>query len=89
QDNGTNTAGADFKDREQTYWGIGLQYTMAPGMVLFANYNQVKDDNILTAAPAVAGTGVAATSFGTLNTFKNGSTTRDIDVLLAGVRIAF
>lgn len=84
QDNGTNAAGVDFKDREQTYWGIGLQYTMAPGMILFANYNQVKDDNILNAAPAVAGTGV--TSFGSLNTFKNGSTTRDIDVLMAGVR---
>jgi predicted porin len=87
QDNGTNAAGVDIKDREQTYWGIGLQYTVAPGMILFANYNQVKDDNILTGAAAVAGTGV--TSFGSLNTFKNGSTTRDIDVLLAGMRVAF
>jgi hypothetical protein len=60
---------------------------MAPGMVLFANYNQVRDDNILTGAPAVAGTGV--TSFNSLNTFKNGSNTRDIDVLMGGVRIAF
>ena len=87
QDNGTNAAGTPFKDREQTYWGVGVQYTLAPGMILFANYNQIKDDNILTAAPAVAGTGV--TSFGSLNTFKNGSTTRDIDVMLAGVRVAF
>jgi predicted porin len=87
QDNGTNAAGTPFKDREQTYWGVGLQYTMAPGMVLFANYNQVSDDNILTGAPAVAGTGV--TTFGSLNTFKNGSNTRDIDVLMGGVRIAF
>jgi predicted porin len=87
QDNGTNAAGTPFKDREQTYWGVGLQYTMAPGMVLFANYNQVRDDNILTGAPAVAGTGV--TTFNSLNTFKNGSNTRDIDVLMGGVRIAF
>ncbi|MCA3348658.1 MAG: porin, partial [Roseomonas sp.] len=87
QDNGTNASNVPFKDREQTYWGIGLQYTMAPGMILFANYNQVRDDNILTGAPAVAGTGV--TSFGSLATFKNGSTTRDIDVLMAGVRVAF
>jgi predicted porin len=90
QDNGTNAGGVDFKDREQTYWGVGLQYTMAPGMVLFANYNQVKDDNILNGTPGVQGTGVdLVTSPRALNTFKGGSTTRDIDVLMAGVRIAF
>ncbi|MCA3414789.1 MAG: porin [Roseomonas sp.] len=93
QDNGTNGAGVDFKDREQTYWGVGLQYTVAPGMILFANYNQIKDDNILSGAAGVAGTGGAAfdaTLNGrALNTYKGGSTTRDIDVLMAGVRIAF
>lgn len=88
QDNGTNSAGVDFKDREQTYWGVGLQYTMAPGMILFANYNQVKDDNILNGTAAVKDTGV--TSFASsLHTFKGNSNTRDIDVLMAGVRIAF
>jgi len=87
QDNGENAAGTPFKDREQTYWGIGLQYTMAPGMVLFANYNQVKDDNILSGGAAgIASTGVDLTTTArSLATFKNGSTTRDIDVLMAGV----
>jgi len=92
QDNGTNSSGTDFKDREQTYWGIGLQYTMAPGMILFANYNQVKDDNILNGAAGVASTGAnlgSGTTARALHTFKGGSTTRDIDVLMAGVRIAF
>ncbi|MCA3365144.1 MAG: porin, partial [Roseomonas sp.] len=88
QDNGTDKDGAPFKDREQTYWGIGLQYTMAPGMILFANYNQVRDDNILNGAAGVKGTGVDL-STRTVNTFKNGSNTRDIDVLMAGVRVAF
>lgn len=88
QDNGTNSVGVDFKDREQTYWGIGVQYTLAPGMVLFANYNQVKDDNILNGAAANSAAQTVA-SDRALNTFKNGSFTRDIDVLMAGVRIAF
>ena len=88
QDNGTNAAGTPFKDREQTYWGVGVQYTLAPGMILFANYNQIKDDNILNGAPGVQGTGVDLATR-SLNTFKNGSTTRDIDVMLAGVRVAF
>lgn len=88
QDNGTNAAGNNFKDREQTYWGVGLQYTVAPGMILFANYNQVRDDNILNGAAGVQGTGVDV-STRALNTYKGGSTTRDIDVLMAGVRVAF
>ncbi|MCA3351088.1 MAG: porin [Roseomonas sp.] len=88
QDNGTNAAGDNFKDREQTYWGIGLQYTMAPGMILFANYNQVQDDNILNGAAGVNGTGVDL-STRAVQKFKGGSTTRDIDVLMAGVRVAF
>ncbi|MFM7609350.1 MAG: porin, partial [Alphaproteobacteria bacterium] len=90
QDNGNNgaTVPVAFKDREQTYWGIGAQYTMAPGMILFANYNQVRDDNILNGAAGVQGTGVNLTGRA-VQTFKGGSTTREIDVLMAGVRIAF
>ncbi|MCA3288572.1 MAG: porin [Roseomonas sp.] len=94
QDNGTNAAGVNFKDREQTYWGVGLQYTLAPGMVLFANYNQVRDDNILNGAAGVQGTGVNLGATATaparnVNRFKGNSTEREIDVLMAGVRIAF
>jgi predicted porin len=88
QDNGTDNLGRDFKEREQTYWGIGMQYTLAPGMILFANYNQVKDENILNGAAGVQGTGVNLAGRA-LTTFKDNSTTRDIDVLMAGVRIAF
>lgn len=91
QDNGTNNVGKEFKDREQTYWGIGLQYTLAPGMVLFANYNQVRDDNILNGAAGVnnaAGAGPVPAARD-VNRFKGNSTEREIDVLMAGVRIAF
>jgi hypothetical protein len=57
-------------------------------MILFANYNQVKDENILNGAAGVQGTGVNLAGRA-LTTFKDNSTTRDIDVLMAGVRIAF
>ena len=102
QDNGTasgqlgQTAGASVEDREQTYLGFGVAYVLAPGMTLFANYNQIQDKNIPLAGASVnsAGTGaLAAGSAGagtTLARFNStGSTTRDITVLTAGVRIAF
>ncbi|MGI9127082.1 MAG: porin [Roseomonas sp.] len=102
QDNGTasaqlgQTAGAALEDREQTYLGFGVAYVLAPGMTLFANYNQIQDKNIPLAGASVnsAGTGaVAAGAAGagtTLAKFdSSGSTTRDITVLVAGVRVAF
>lgn len=102
QDNGTasgqlgQTAGAALEDREQTYLGFGVAYVLAPGMTLFANYNQVQDKNIPLNGASVnsAGTGmIAAGSAGagtTLAKFNaSGSTTRDIQVLVAGVRVAF
>jgi predicted porin len=102
QDNGTasgqlgQTAGTALEDREQTYLGFGVAYVLAPGMTLFANYNQIQDKNIPLAGASVnsAGTGaVAANAAGagtTLAKFDSaGSTTRDITVLVAGVRIAF
>ena len=106
QDNGTSsgqtatsvaqTAGAALEDREQTYIGFGVAYVLAPGMTLFANYNQIQDKNIPLNGASVnaAGTGaVAAGAAGagtTLAKFNaNGSTTRDITVVTAGVRIAF
>jgi len=105
QDNGTGArvtsgftqaAGAALEDREQTYLGFGVAYVLAPGMTLFANYNQIEDKNIPIGSPSVnsAGTGTLAggnsAAGTTLARFNSaGSTTRDITVLVAGVRIAF
>jgi len=102
QDNGTasgqlgQTQGASLEDREQTYLGFGVAYVLAPGMTLFANYNQIQDKNIPLAGASVnsAGTGAvpagAAGAGTTLARFNStGSTTRDITVITAGVRIAF
>ena len=76
QDNGGTVA-----DRTQTYMGVGAAYVLAPGMTLFGSYNQVKDENIPTAAPTSAGA--------TLAKFGPNDLTRDITVLVAGVRVAF
>jgi predicted porin len=86
QDNGTDTNSVALSDRTQTYLGLGVAYVLAPGMTLFANYNQVEDENLPTAAPSskpAGGTGTTLAKFGT------GDMTRDITVLIAGVRIAF
>jgi len=77
---GTQDNGGNVKDREHTVWGLGVLYTLAPGLGIYAAYNNVSDENIPTAAPTAAGA--------TLATF-NGSNTRNIDVLLAGIRLAF
>jgi predicted porin len=78
---GTQDNGAARSDREQTYLGFGVQYVLAPGMTLFANYNQIEDKNVPFGSPAATGT--------TLATFGTGDNTRDITVLTAGVRVAF
>ena len=78
---GTQDNGGTVADRTQTYMGLGAAYVLAPGMTLFANYNQISDENIPTAAPTK--TGAKLVSFGA------GDNTRDITVLVAGVRIAF
>ena len=79
QDNGGTVA-----DRTQTYMGLGVAYVLAPGMTLFANYNQIKDENIPTAAPTSAG--ATLINFGSA---ASPDLTRDITVLVAGVRVAF
>jgi len=79
--NGTQDNGGNVKDRDHTVWGIGALYTLAPGLGLYAAYNSISDENIPTAAPTSAGA--------TLATFKGTSTTRNIDVLMAGIRLAF
>jgi predicted porin len=105
QDNGTGArvtsgftqaAGASLQDREQSYLGFGVAYVLAPGMTLFANWNQIEDKNIPIGSPASnsAGTGTAAAGANnagtTLARFNSaGSTTRDNTVITAGVRIAF
>ena len=81
---GTQDNGGSVDDRTQTYLGVGAAYVLAPGMTLFANYNQVSDENIPTAAPTRAG--ATKTNFGTSTAPDY---TRDITVLVAGVRIAF
>jgi predicted porin len=78
---GTQDNGGTVADRTQTYMGLGAAYVLAPGMTLFANYNQISDENIPTAAPTKTGA--------TLVSFGAGDNTRDITVLVAGVRIAF
>jgi len=87
QDNGTSTTGAALSDRTQTYLGIGVAYTLAPGMTLFANYNQVEDENLPTAAPSSTAKGGTGTTLARFD--SSGSNTRDITVLVAGVRVAF
>jgi predicted porin len=81
---GTQDNGGTVADRTQTYMGLGVAYVLAPGMTLFANWNQVEDENIPTAAPTRAGATLA--NFGTAGTPDR---TRDIQVLVAGVRVAF
>jgi predicted porin len=97
QDNGTSSgaagqsaAGTPLSDRTQTYIGVGVSYVLAPGMTLFANWNQVEDENLPVAAPSVrAAGGAAGTTLANFGTNANPDNTRDIQVLVAGVRVAF
>lgn len=87
---GTQDNGAAVDDRTQTYLGVGVSYVLAPGMTLFANYNQIKDENVpqLGAAGSIA----AGTTSNTRANFGSATSpdyTRDITVLVAGVRVAF
>jgi predicted porin len=84
---GTGTAGTirDLDDRTQTTWGVGVAYNLAPGLVLFALYNNVNDENVPTAAPSDARYGGNGTSLASFN----GGNTRTINVGVAGIRLAF
>jgi predicted porin len=71
--------GAGLSDREQTVWGIGLAYTLAPGLELFGSYSQMEDKNVrITLSAAASPTGVAGTLV-----------SRDAEVFLGGIRLAF
>ena len=87
QDNGTSSTNVKLSDRTQTYFGLGVSYVLAPGMTLFANWNQVEDENAPTAAASSKAAGGGGTTLAKFD--SSGSTTRDITVLVAGVRIAF
>jgi predicted porin len=79
---GSQDNGGTLKDREHTVMGVGLLYNMAPGLGLYVAYNNVQDENIPIAAPNAASTAANIATF-------NGSTTRNIDVIMAGIRLAF
>jgi predicted porin len=81
QDNG-GTAAANLKERDHTVWGIGVLYNLAPGLGLYAAYNSIQDENVPIAAPNATSTANNIATF-------NGSNTRNIDVLMAGIRLAF
>jgi predicted porin len=82
---GTQDNGGTVADRTQTYMGLGAAYVLAPGMTLFANYNQISDENIPNLGTATSPTKTGAKVF----EFGTNDKTRDITVLVAGVRIAF
>ena len=42
----TQDNGGTLADREQTGWGLGVAYTVAPGLEVFANYNTYEDKNV-------------------------------------------
>jgi predicted porin len=84
---GAGTAGTirNVDDRTHTIWGVGAAYNLAPGLVLFAIYNNINDENVPTSAPSDArygGNGTTLASF-------NGGNTRTINVGVAGIRLAF
>jgi len=85
QDNGVDGTGAQFDDRKQTYWSLGAQYVVAPGMTVFANYAAISDRNIPVSAPGAT----AATAATGLANFGGGDRIRNIDVFVVGTRIAF
>jgi predicted porin len=71
---GERDHGPVLADREQTVWGVGAAYTLAPGLELVANYTNVRDRNL----PNNASTPTAIAL-----------QRRDIDVFIVGTRIAF
>jgi predicted porin len=79
---GTQDNGGTLKDRDHTVMGVGVLYNLAPGLGLYAAYNNVQDENIPIAAPNADSTDKNIATF-------NGSTTRNIDVIMAGIRLAF
>lgn len=100
QDNGvqSSTTGGvttyrSLADRKHTVWGVGAVYTLAPGLALYAIYQNVNDENVPTSggvsnARYLAAPANGATAGTTLASF-DGSNTRTINVGMLGIRLAF
>jgi hypothetical protein len=58
-------------------------------MTLFANYNQIEDEALPTGAPSSTNAGGAGTTLANFGSAGSPDNTRNITVLVAGVRIAF
>jgi len=71
---GTQDNGAGVRDREQTVWGVGAAYTVAPGLEVYVSYSDLSDKN--------------NAGFGNPNTVAI-ARSRDASVVLLGTRIAF
>jgi len=85
-DNGGTTA-----DREQTSFGVGAAYTLAPGLEIFANYNVIDDKNANISLAAVTnGTASATNPTGQLATRAAGTlVNREISAFFIGTRLSF
>jgi predicted porin len=99
QDNGvqSSTVGGvttfrSLADRKHTIWGVGAVYTLAPGLAVYAIYQNVNDENIPTGAPSdaryLARPANGGTAGTTLASF-DGSNTRTINIGMVGIRLAF
>ena len=71
---GSQDNGPGVQDREQTVWGVGAAYTLAPGLDIYASYSDLSDKN--------------NTGLGNPNTVAI-ARNRDASVFLVGTRIAF
>jgi predicted porin len=62
---GTQDNGGVLADREQTGFGIGAVYTVAPGLEVFANYSTFEDKNVRVGEAAPANRDFSALFMGT------------------------
>ncbi len=87
--NGVVTSETSLADRKHTIWGIGAVYTLAPGLALYAIYQNVNDENVPTGAPTNARYISGGGNVGTTLASFSGSNTRTINVGMVGIRLAF
>ena len=60
--------GGTLQDREQTGWGLGIAYTVAPGLEVFGSYNTFEDKNVnirIGTGPTLANRDFSSLHFGT------------------------
>lgn len=83
--------GAGLADRQQTGFGIGASYTVAPGLEVFANYNVIEDKNARISLSAITnGTADVNNPNGQLGTRAAGTlVNRDISAFFIGTRLSF